>query len=97
MMNGRRVNTCGDCAFARALKTDAAQIECGGVPPTPVFFGMQPAQVPVFKGGVIQIAESTAPVLKCVPPVLPKTYPACALFRPVIEIAADVADSLSPG
>jgi hypothetical protein len=96
MINSDQVHTCGDCAFARRIKTDPLQIECGGVPPTPVFFGMQPVQRPVFNSGVIKVAEATAPVLRCVPPVLPKTYLACALFMPAVR-PADVADSLPPG
>jgi hypothetical protein len=97
MINGERMRTCGNCAFARPLKTDRLQIECGGVPPTPVFFGMQPAKQAIVTERGVVFSESPQPVLKCVPPVLPKTFPACALYLAADVDPADDADSLHAG
>lgn len=80
--------TCGDCAFARAIPADLNQIECGGVPPTPVCFGFQQVSVQLTKAS--RAAAPGQPIIKCVPPVLPRTYPACALFvQKVVPNAAD--------
>lgn len=80
--------TCNDCYFARALQSDLTQIECGGVSPTPVCFGFQQTAPLALQKGPPQ------PVLKCVPPVLPRTYPACAMFRPKSLHLSDVIDPL---
>lgn len=75
------MNTCGECFFARH-HSDPKMIECGGVPPTPIFFGMQPVKVPQFNPNAgVFIREEPQPIMRCVSPPLPKTYPACALFR----------------
>ena len=88
------MKTCGECFFARA-HADPRMIECGGVPPTPVFFGMQPAKVPLLGKNGIGFTDSQTPVLKCIAPPLPKSYPACALFRPLsLESIADDVDPL---
>jgi hypothetical protein len=84
------MTTCGECAFARH-HNDPKMIVCGGVPPIPVFFGMQPSKTPVFRPeSGIMLAETQQPIMRCISPPLPKSYPACALF--VQKPRADAAN-----
>jgi hypothetical protein len=74
--------TCGTCKYARRNPADLRQVECGGVPPTPVVMGQERNQL-----GQVNMA------IQLMRPVLPATEPACGLykFKPLLDLSSKTA------
>lgn len=74
-----KAETCSNCRYAKFL--DIGQIECGGVPPTPVMLGVQQ-----------NIAGQPEPMIALFRPKMPSSMAACALWR-----ERDLASSMTRG
>lgn len=74
-----KAQTCGGCRYAKLL--DIGEIECGGVPPTPVMLGVRQG-----------LAGQSEPMIGLFRPRMPSTMAGCALWK-----ARDLASTMARG